>query len=96
MIQYSDRGKSKDKRFDLVYYRCVSIDFNDKSICWTFKLNSDNFTVLVFFFYNYYRTQMFKSELLLCFLCSARRFDECCNQWLPFFSVRTWFFTFHF
>ena len=46
MIQYSDRGKV---RIDLVYYRCVSIDFNDKSICWTFKLNSDNFTVWSFF-----------------------------------------------
>ena len=41
--------QSKDKRFDLVYHRCVSIDFNDKSICWTFKLNSDDFTVWSFF-----------------------------------------------
>lgn len=49
MIQYSDRGKVRIKDLIWYRYRCVSIDFNDKSICWTFKLNSDDFTVWSFF-----------------------------------------------
>ena len=66
MIQYSDRGKVKIK--DLIWYIIVAFPLTSTIKVYVGPLNLI-LTILLFglFFYNYYRTQMFKSELLLCF-----------------------------
>ena len=66
MIQYSDRGKVRIK--DLIWYIIVAFPLTSTIKVYVGPLNLI-LTILLFglFFYNYYRTQMFKSELLLCF-----------------------------
>ena len=66
MIKYSDRGKVKIK--DLIWYIIVAFPLTSTIKVYVGPLNLI-LTILLFglFFYNYYRTQMFKSELLLCF-----------------------------
>ena len=66
MIQYSDRGKVKIK--DLIWYIIVAFPLTSTIKVYVGPVNLI-LTILLFslFFYNYYRTQMFKSELLLCF-----------------------------
>lgn len=66
MIQYSDRGKVRIK--DLIWYIIVVFPLTSTIKVYVGPLNLI-LTILLFglFFYNYYRTQMFKSELLLCF-----------------------------
>lgn len=66
MIQYSDRGKVKIK--DLIWYIIVAFPLTSTIKVYVRPLNLI-LTIVLFglFFYNYYRTQMFKSELLLCF-----------------------------
>lgn len=66
MIQYSDRGKVKIK--DLIWYIIVAFPLTSTIKVYVGPVNLI-LTILLFslFFYNYYRTQMFRSELLLCF-----------------------------
>lgn len=66
MIQYSDRGKVRIK--DLIWYSIVAFPLTSTIKVYVGPLNLI-LTILLFglFFYNYYRTQMFKSEFLLCF-----------------------------
>ncbi len=65
MIQYNDRGKVKIK--DLIWYIIVAFPLTSTIKVYVGPLNLI-LTILLFglFFYNYYRTSMFKSELLLC------------------------------
>ena len=99
MIQYSDRGKVRIK--DLIWYSIVAFPLTSTIKVYVGPLNLI-LTILLFglFFYNYYRTQMFKSEFLRG--CSCFVFMQCSAFWLmlqsmaSIFSVRTWFFTFPF
>lgn len=63
MIQYSDRGKVRIK--DLIWYSIVAFPLTSTIKVYVGPLNLI-LTILLFglFFYNYYRTQMFKSEFL--------------------------------
>ena len=66
MRTYSDRGKVKIK--DLIWYIIVAFPLSSILKVYVGPLNLI-LTILLFalFFYNYYRTSMLKSELLLCF-----------------------------
>lgn len=66
MRTYSDRGKVIIK--DLIWYIIVAFPLTSILKVYVGPLNLI-LTVLLFalFFYNYYRTKMFKSEVLLCF-----------------------------
>lgn len=66
MRTYSDRGKVKIK--DLIWYIIVTFPLTSILKVYVGPLNLI-LTILLFalFFYNYYRTEMFKGEVLLCF-----------------------------